>query len=333
VPAAIVLLAALGLASLAAARVGLSGAQQLSHVYEVLLAKITHLGVPPADPSAISFDARLLWQGPFETLPTAHLVSWLAVGLALGLAGAVLLVRGRRPSALEATLLIFALVSLPVAWLVGRMVVLAGLALPVVAAVGLARLSGRAAWSLAALGLVVQGGLFAQFAWNHEISWYRPRGVAAELRSLTEVLPELVPEGEAVCADFVNSTAVLAHTRRPIVLHPKYETESSRRSAEAFLTAFFHGTPDTLAEVLRERFRCRYLLVDRYVLGKLSPWTAGLAQGAEPTPGTAAAVMLTRDSQVLTSIPGYELIYRSPPTILQSNGEPYDLFRLYRLTD
>jgi hypothetical protein len=43
--------------------------------------------------------------------------------------------------------------------------------------------------------------------------------------------------------------------------------------------------------------------------------------------------MLSQDAATLAGVPGFELLYRSPPTILQSNGEPYDLFRLYRLSD
>ena len=43
--------------------------------------------------------------------------------------------------------------------------------------------------------------------------------------------------------------------------------------------------------------------------------------------------MLGQDADALRGVPGFELIYRSPQTILQTNGEPYDLYRLYRLSD
>ena len=66
------------------------------------------------------------------------------------------------------------------------------------------------------------------------------------------------------------------------------------------------------------------------VLGPLGRYTAGLAE-PEPRPGTAAAFLLSQDLDVLTSVPGFELVYRSSGAILQPNGEPYDLFRLYRL--
>ena len=324
-------LVVLGLLSLLASRLGWSGGGELGHVYEVLLAKLRHLGVPPADPNAISFNARLLWQGPFDTLALGVGAELLAGGLVLGGLGALLLLREHEPTPLEVAVLVFVLLSLPMAWLIARTVVLPGLALPALAGLGLAQTARRQVPALVVGALMLQGLFLGEHTNNHEISWYKPTGVAEELRALCTALPELVPEDEAICADFVNSTAVLAHTHRPIVLQPKYETEQSRRKAEAFLTTFFHGTPDELATLLRDRFDTRYLLVDRYVLGYLSTWTAGLPDNAPLTPGTAAAVFLSRDSAELESVPGFELIYRSPATILQSNGEPYDLFRLYRL--
>src|SRR6185503_21382623 len=78
----------LGLAALLAARLGWTGAAELGHVYEVMLAKVRFLGVPPEDPNRISFDARLLWQGPFATLVLVEGVAQLGLSLALGALGA-----------------------------------------------------------------------------------------------------------------------------------------------------------------------------------------------------------------------------------------------------
>ena len=51
----------------------------------------------------------------------------------------------------------------------------------------------------------------------------------------------------------------------------------------------------------------------------------------QPGPVRAQAVFLDQDDSVLRSVPGFELVFRSPPSIRQINGEPYDFFRLYRL--
>ena len=100
---------------------------------------------------------------------------------------------------------------------------------------------------------------------------------------------ELVPAGEAVLADFMNSTAILAHTRRAIVLQPKYESRRSRERAELFLETFFDGTPEDLRRVMRDEFRCRYVVFDRFTLGILSRYTAGVPPSQVGfTAGTAA---------------------------------------------
>jgi hypothetical protein len=144
-------------------------------------------------------------------------------------------------------------------------------------------------------------------------------------------------EDAGIVGDFMNSTAILAHTGRPIVLQPKYETEHSRRRAQAFYETVFQSTPDDLRRLVRERFRCEYVLLDRYTLHWLSAYLGGLPPGptglAELRPGTAAAAFLGQDAEVLTGVPGFELVYRSPPSIRQMNGEPYDFFRLYRVSE
>ena len=50
-------------------------------------------------------------------------------------------------------------------------------------------------------------------------------------------------------------------------------------------------------------------------------------------PDSAAARFLSQEADVLAGVPGFELVYRSPASIRQINGEPYDFFRLYRLAD
>jgi hypothetical protein len=91
---------------------------------------------------------------------------------------------------------------------------------------------------------------------------------------------------------------------------------------------------------MRERFRCRFLLVDRFVMGGPGRYAGGLGSG-EPTPeGSPAALFLSQDAATLTSVPGFSLVYRSPPTIRSDGrtGDPSaaleelsDFFRVYRL--
>jgi hypothetical protein len=298
-----------------------------AHVHHVVLAKLRFLGRYPDDPAALSFDARLLWQGPFETLELEQGLLWagwpLVASCVLALAPWPL---RRRATGGERLLTAFALASVPAAWMFARLVALAGILLPIAAVLGLARLERRrlAALLLAVLGLC-QVAHFADFQRRHRNAWDLPRAARAELSALVEWVGKNVPPDEPILGDFVNSTALLAHTRRPIVLQPKYETDRSRRQAEAFLTAFFHGTSAELAALMRERFRCRTLLVDGHVLWDLARRTAGLRRDEiAPRPGTAAAAFLADDAAVLASIPGFELAYRGASV----PGADYRLFRL-----
>ncbi|MSR61305.1 MAG: hypothetical protein EXS08_02495 [Planctomycetes bacterium] len=299
-----------------------------AHVHQVVWAKLAHLGRFPDDPNAISFDARLLWQGPFETLSWAGILAWSGWPLTLLLYLAVGLgMRRGATGGAERFALGLALVALPAAWMFARLSVLVGLFAPVAAALVFARLPRRRL-ALAGFGALTlaQAGVFAGFVREHRIEWYLPGPARSELVRLVEWVCANVPSDEPIAGDFVNSTALLAHTHNPIVLQPKYETERSRRQAEAFLTTFFQGTSAELAELLRAHFRCRYLLVDRYVLWQLSRLTAGLrADERAPRAGTAAAAFLAETDEELRAIPGFELLYRGARDVA---GADYRLFRL-----
>ncbi|MEW6072369.1 MAG: hypothetical protein AB1726_07175 [Planctomycetota bacterium] len=332
--------ALLAAAAVAAGGVALSrwgGSAAYGHVWDVLAAKVVHLGRLPADPDALSFDARLLWQGPFETLRRPG--AWRLFGWGLLLAAAAIprtaqvWWRGERPG--EAGLYALLAASLVAAWMIERTSILAGLLIPVAGVAVLSRLARRwVAVGLAGAFLLLQGGAFPAVLTGHPLLWYVPRWRQAEIAALVEWVGENVPAEEAIAGDFMNSTAILAHTRRPIVLQPKYETESSRRRAQAFYETFFQGTPAQMRRLVRDGFQARYLLVDRYALGKIARTLGGLPDDdSPPPPGTAAAVFLSQDGGALAGEPGFELVYRSPPEIRQTGGAPTDLFRLYRLSD
>lgn len=323
--------ARLVLAGVAAAGLVVGGAlapSSYDHVHAVVRAKLVHLGRLPLDPREISFDARLLWQGPFETLPPDAILAWCGGPLALlGLVALVRLVRRGERDGLVWLLTGLALVAWPAAWMFGRLAALVGLFVP---AAALLALDGPRHRGLAlaggALVFVLQAAGFARYLGEHEIDWYPPAPARAELTALVEFVRAEVPRDEPILGDFVNSTALLAHTGNPIVLQPKYETERSRRAAQAFLETLYRGTPAELAELMRTRFRCRYLLVDARMLWEGSRYTAGLEPGlAAPPPGSAAEWLLSDDAARLAATPGFELLYRGRADL---SWVDYRLFRL-----
>jgi len=356
------------------------------HVHAVVLAKLAHLGRLPLDPRALSFDARLLWQGPFETLAPLDVLAWCGWPLALLLAcapavlararsrGELLLlaaaplawplawlyallarlpgeaavrlamyldlallallcgwcqlraVRARERSGGELLLLGLALLAWPAAWMFGRLAALVGLFVPAAAVLALARPQRpRLALAGGALVCLLQAGGFARYLEQHEIDWYPPAPARAELAALVEWVRAEVPRDEPIVGDFVNSTALLVHAGNPIVLQPKYETDRSRRAAEAFLTTFFRGSCAELAALLATRFESRYLLVDARMLWDQSRYTAGLGPEVRaPLAGSAAAALLADDEGVLRAIPEFELVYRGRA------GLPWCDYRVFR---
>ncbi len=308
------------------------GRSGFAHVYDLLWAKLSHQGEPPDDPNAISFDARLLWQGPFETLAPralADYLGWPTLAL-IGVALIVLLMRRRRAAGFDVWLLALLLASLPIAWLIERTVILTGLLAPAVSACVLARLPRSRAWlGLYGACLLLQAPAFFSWVQGYACPWYLPPVRQAEIRALVRWIDANLDPTEAILGDFMNSTAILAHSKNPICLQPKYETEASRRKAELFLQTFFFGTPEELHALARERFRAEYLLVDRYTLGELSAYTAGLT--GPPAPGTAASFFLNPEREVFGSVQGFELVYQSPPDLPRLPGEPQEFFRLYRV--
>lgn len=324
------------------------GLDAYDHVRDVMGSKLRHLGQLPELPGAVSFDALLLWQGPFETATLPGLLhhlgwAWIALPAAI-LALRTALAADARDGDVEARsralLGLFFLLSIPAAWLVQRSIILPGvLSTVLLAAVG-SRLLPRVKFAGAAAAfLLVQGGFFLHGVSRFECPWYRPVEVKRFLAEAVEAVEHHVPDGATVLSDFVNSTALLAATpctpegwRIGICLQPKYETDASRRDAEAFFRTFFQGTPGDLARLMRERFGTEYLLVDRWILGTLaaSRRLGGLDPRAPLPPNSAAKVFLSRDPEVLESIEGFELLYRSP-TLFLPEGAPNDLYRLFYL--
>lgn len=308
---------------------------EYAHVFGLIAAKVQHLGVLPDDPRTLTPDVRLMWQGPFATLDAS--AAWMLLGLALILVPLAVRVslRSLRPESDSMHVRAwswFACCACAAAWLISRTVVLPAILLPALVAPLVASIlaSARARVAIAAF-VGVQALIFGSWIANYSNPWYAaPVQRQAEIAALLHAIPALVPEDAAIAADSMNSTAILAHTRRRAILSPKWESSASRARVVEFLNAFYTLNPAAFRELIVQRYQCRYLLVDRFTLGYLSRYAAGCVT-AEPRPGTAASAFLSRDASVLENVPGFELIYRSPITIRQSDGSPTDFFRLYAL--
>ena len=316
------------------ARLHGGGLSDYSHVFGLMWEKVRHLGVLPADPTELDGEVRLMWQGPFRTLPVLGMVVLLGAwnGFLCLLSTIPLVARARRGDGRAGVLCLLTWLSMPVAWLIERTVVLPGLLLPIVGAcAGAIWIRWRWLQALCAAVVLWQGLACVNLLQRNQNPWYRPEA-RAELAELVGAIPRLVPDGEAIAADFVNSPAILVHTGRPIVFQPKWESRRSRGRAVEFLTTFFHGTPEEMRKLLTGKYLCRYVLFDRFTLGagRVSSYVGGVPDD-RAIPGTCASVFLSQDPAALSGVPGYRLIYRSPEAIHNGDGSPTDYYRLYRI--
>jgi hypothetical protein len=310
---------------------------EYGHVFGLIAAKIEHLGVLPDDPRALDPDVRLMWQGPFATLGTSAAATLLGLTLLVAPFAVHAAWTGLRRASSDPVLAATALLAcggLFGAWLVERVVVLPAMVLPALAAgIAVRRIGTPRARIAFCIGSAVQGAFFWSWITTYSNPWYSsPRQRQPEIAAMVHAVERFVPADGAIACDSINATAILAQTGRRVILSPKWESRSSRERVVEFLRAFYSDTPHELHELLVGKYDCGWLLVDRFTLGYLSRYAAGLPAGSPgPEPGTAAAVFLGQDESALAGVPGFELVYRSPPGIRQSNGAPADFFRLYRL--
>lgn len=304
-----------------------------AHVFALLAAKIEHLGIRPPSAEGLSADVRLMWQGPFETPSFVHAANILSLTGILGAAAAIHAIVRRTANGTERALIALFALSIAAAWLAERALVLPALLAPALVACASTRLR-RGAWMLGA-ACCIQIALCAAWASSYSNPWYHaPVQRQAEIRWLLGAVAQHVPPNEAIAADFMSGPAILAKTGNPIVVSPKWEAREPRRRAAEFLDAFHHDSPEEFRRLLVERYRVRWLVVDRFTLQYLAHWSAGLPPSSfDPLPGTAAAALLAQDDAALRAIPGYELVARSPATIRMPSGQPSDFYRLFRLTD
>jgi hypothetical protein len=305
------------------------GSGDYAHVLEMMLAKLRYLGARPRDPLELSYGARLIWSGVFETGSPQHLMSLLGALVFLTPVSAFTSLdswwRGRGDGRV-ATLAMFGAAALVLALMVQRLFALAAILSPPLAAILLRSTlttPARRHWVVALL--LVQIVLTNSVIDKSRLwKWYDPALVRQLAGTLHYIQDELPDEG-AIAADFIVSSAVVAQTSHPTVLQPKYETSRSRDRIERFTMGLYHASPAEFREILRRDFDARYLLVDQPFLLK-SRYAAGISLDASTLPsGSAASYLLTHDRMVYGAVPGYRLLYQSQAQAPR--------FRLYDLAD
>jgi len=295
------------------------GLNDYRHVFELVEAKLRFLGERPEDPTLLPFGARIMWQGPMVTGSLESLLDKLLVPLLLlpfAVPRTVRTALAGRGDVRVAVLVVFSILCVVCTLGVWRMRVVLGLAAPVVGSVCLRRLRPVPAVAVGLLLVFVQAWSFYGHISRFDPSWYDPPN-RTSLAQTVEWIRENLPADGAVVSDILNSTAILAHTRHPIVLQPKYETSRSRDRIQVFVEALYRESPESFARFLQEEFEASYLLVD---VRRLRRWRyhAGVPPSVRGEPaGSAAQSLLHWRPGVYRKVPGFRLLYESSPKPLR----------------
>jgi hypothetical protein len=251
---------------------------EYAHVYQLFVAKLRFLGVKPEEPGRLTWEARCLWEGAFETAGAGEF--WRYLGWTLPLAFvAVWRTEKRRDWNVERRVAaVFALLLVGLAWMVIRYFTFLA---PVAAVLAAGVVAGAAWWKLVA---------GAAACWQLAGLDYAPLDRApvkpALYRPVVGWLMENTPTNAVVLASISESPVF----GRPMILHSKFENRAIRERYRQFLAALY-GSEDDLYR-FATRYGADYFVFDAgcRLVGENS-WRYK-ADKLEPLPATAPARLL-----------------------------------------
>ena len=206
---------------------------EYAHVYELFFCKLRFLGVKPDEPSALPWEARVLWEGAFNTADAKEF--WHSLQWCLPLSLVAMWTAWREKDVALRVFALFALLLFPLSWMVVRYFTFLGFAAAALAA-GL--ITRRIWWKLAVLF-----GLVWQFATLNFQPLERIQPQPREYRAVVDWIQEDTPTNAVILATLTESPVLWAHTNRPIILHSKFENHVIRERYKAFLDSIYANEP------------------------------------------------------------------------------------------
>jgi hypothetical protein len=241
------------------------------HFGGLLLAKLRHFNIKPADPAQLGFDARIMWVPALNSANSRIVFSLFPYTLLLTLALYLICLRTSLKFKLRDESIPYLLLLLTVSFvsflLFVRFHVFLALFISVFIGYAVANIS-RASfwkactlWTIAVLVLVGETG----HALREPERWGRPMVYYQQMAELMDWLEENIP-GEPLVANFGISASILAYAGNPIVLHPKFESSQIRELVREYGELMFKADELRLRDWMDAR-QARYLL---YSLGEFS---------------------------------------------------------------
>jgi len=229
---------------------------EYAHVYQMFFYKLRFLGVKPSEPSLLPWEARCLWEGAFNTASLSDFWRYLLWCGPLALASLALRKKEEGGKGKEGTgfwvFVVFALLLVPLSWMVVRYFTFLAPAAAVLAA-GVA--AQRLGWKLLA---------GAAAAWQLAVLDWQPLDrapVKPDLyRPVVTWLRENTATNAVILSGVSESPVWWAHTGRPTVLHSKFENRQIRERYHEFLEALY-GSEAELASWAR-KWGAQYFVYD-----------------------------------------------------------------------
>ena len=226
---------------------GLAHAYQAAygHFGELFWAKLRFLNVKPADPALLTFNQRIMWVPALHSanFPLTFMLFPAILFLSLT-AAACLALRKRDPQDSRVTpILVGYIVSLLGFVLFVRLHVFLSLFAAALLGLWAGWAQRRGPWTRRAVTAVLLAGVVVEAAQvvRQPLALGRGNVYYRELAELTQWLRQNVAP-EPVLANFGVSASILEYGQCPILLHPKFESESIRKRVREYGEVLFKGT-------------------------------------------------------------------------------------------
>ena len=224
---------------------------EYAHVYALFFYKLRFLGTKPDNPAALPWEARLLWEGAFNTATATEF--WHSLGLCLPLSALAMCLPRREGGGSMRIFVLFTVLLFPLLWMVLRFFTFLGFAASALAAGVLVQ--RRLGWKLlAATAAVVQLAML-DFG---PLERVQPK--PAQYVPIVNWLKEHTPANAVILANISESPVFLAETDRPIILHSKFENQRIRDRYREFLESIY-GSEDQFFQ-FAEKYGADYFVYD-----------------------------------------------------------------------
>ena len=283
---------------------GNSGAHEASaygHVYALFFAKLRHGFIKPSDPLLLSQEARLLWQGPFNSPEPGFVVFALFPLILIGLPRVWARLRKEELPASAAGTLTDALLVLYAlgALMVSRLLPMFAFFL-CAAASRLPERRARKKALIAGLALLACAEAFKSIAPASRFNPFLalssrlegpdrrpPASVGAEREAVSWL--RKAGEGKPVLADFGISPTFLVYAGAPILLQPKFESGTTRAKTAEYLAALY-SDEETFFAFCRKHDAGLFVYAVNDILDATGDGPRYMAGAARLTPGAAAVL-------------------------------------------